>query len=116
MKYTKKGFFLSTIKTKNNLTFDPNCNVWVFEDISKKHIINFIFIQISEECIYGLKRVLVWYIENYSIQHSVNMFNRFKELLSFLHTIFKIKIVSLKVRNFQTLHISKLHFATTLLF
>lgn len=104
MKYTKKGFFLSTIKTKNNLTFDPNCNVWVFEDISKKHIINFIFIQISEECIYGLKRVLVWYIENYSIQHSVNMFNRFKELLSFLHTIFKINttlITSIHLINYH---------------
>jgi len=81
----QNGLFLSNAKTRNGLFFDPNDDVWTFSDISGQLRIDFKFLKISNSRIYGIKRVLVWYLENHAIQHAGNMYFRLKELLQFLH-------------------------------
>lgn len=77
------GHFLSKAKTKNGLVFDPNDDIWTFNDISGKHQMNIENLHISDSHKYGLKRVFIWYLENLAVQHAVNMYNRLKEFLEF---------------------------------
>jgi len=81
----KTGFFLYKAKTKNGLEFDPNDNVWSLSDISRQYKFNFTILHISNNSIYGLKRVFVWYLENMSFSHSSNMFQGIKTLLEYFY-------------------------------
>ncbi|MDM5263982.1 site-specific integrase [Sulfurovum sp. XTW-4] len=88
--------YIPISKTKNGQIFNPNDEIWIFNDISKKHIINFSVLQISQNIKYGLKRIFVWYLQNRAVQHPVNMYNRLKELIQFLfeHYNYDISIIT----------------------
>jgi len=82
----QNGLFLSKVKTKNGLLFDPNDDLWIFNDISAKHRLDLGAFKISNSRLYGLKRTFIWYLENHSLHHAKNMYSRFKELLEFMHS------------------------------
>jgi integrase len=86
MKNTTKGFFLSTMKTQEGHRFNPNSDYWSIKEISRQYNFDFLILNISNNCIYGLKRVFVWYLENHSLSHSANMFHGLKSLLLYLCT------------------------------
>ena len=81
-----QGFFLSLIRTKDGQTFDPNNMCWSMKEISRQYNFDFSTLNISTNCIYGLKRVFIWYLENYSLNHSANMFHGLKTLLLYVYT------------------------------
>ncbi|GIT99123.1 site-specific integrase [Sulfurovum sp. TSL1] len=87
------GHFLSKAKTKNDLIFDPNDDVWIFNDISNTYRLDFNTLHISKCRIYGLKRTFVWYLENNSLGHTDNMFRFIKLLLEYLYELSGDKII-----------------------
>ena len=80
----KANFFLYEAKTKNGLKFDPNNDIWKFKDISKTYHFDFNTLPLVKENIYGLKRLMVWYLENHSLTHTSNMFRNLKWLLAYI--------------------------------
>lgn len=97
--------FLSKAKTINGLIVDPNKDIWIFDDISGKHQINFESLKISNSTLYGLKRVLIWYLENHAVQHALNMYNRLKEFLDFYYKQSQndmITITSIHLLNYKS--------------
>lgn len=82
----KQGIFIGQAKTKGGFVFNPNEDIWAFNDIVYKSTFDFNTLPLDKEAMYGLKRVFVWYLENHSFSHSYNMFNRLKELLKYVHS------------------------------
>jgi hypothetical protein len=95
----------SEVRTKNGHVFDPNMDIWSFDDISNTNNINFNELYISTDKLYGLKRTFILYIESYSLRHTVNMFNRLKHLLNYLYELTKNdidEITSIDLINYRS--------------
>lgn len=82
----KQGIFIGQAKTKGGFVFNPNEDIWAFNDIVYKSTFDFHTLPIDKDLLYGLKRVFVWYLEYHSFSHSYNMFNRLKELLKYVQS------------------------------
>lgn len=85
--------------TKNGYAFDPNLDIWFFNDITNTHRFIFSELHIQHDILFGLKRTFMWYLENYSQRHSINMFTRLKHLLNYLYKLSKNEIDEINSTN-----------------
>ena len=94
-KQKQTGFFLSHAKTRDDIEFNPNDDIWKLKDISKAYNFNFNHLKINKKCIYGLKRLFTWYLKYHSITHAANMFRNLEWLLNFLYKQSNKKIIEI---------------------
>ena len=90
------GIFIGKARTKAGIEFDPNEDIWVFNDVVYKAQFNFNALHIINDKLYGIKRTFIWYLENHSFSHAINMYNRLKELLNYLFNESNVPTVELK--------------------
>ena len=84
--------------TKDGFKFNPNLDVWIFSDISKNTRFDFTKLGFIDTDIYGIKRTFIWYLENKSMSHSINMYDLLLRLLNYIYKLKNeiIKEVSIK--------------------
>lgn len=92
----KSLLFLGAAKTKNDVLFYPNEDIWDITDANLKILINFTQLPLCKTTKFELKKTLKWYLENHSPSHSYNMYKFLKNLLNFLFelTDSPIKIIT----------------------
>lgn len=69
------------VVTLNGAQFDPLLDRWSYRDSTVSVSLDFLNLRASNELIKSAKKVLVWYAENKSTKHMMNMFARFKHML-----------------------------------
>jgi len=75
------GTLPSSVRTRGGATFDPRAEVWSYKDGVTKVVIDFAATAgLSPEMQHSLKGVLIWYAENSSASHLMNMHRRFLDL------------------------------------
>lgn len=74
--------------TRGGFKFSINSSVWVIVDPHTKRIFDFTEFEVlaSDNWIFSLKRVLVWYLESRSLEHSFNLYSRTLAFLRFLRS------------------------------
>lgn len=85
-KKTHLGTVPSSVRTRGGATFDPRADVWSYKDGVKKVHINFSSSAglLSAETQQALKIALIWYCQDASACHLINMHTRFIEFVRFL--------------------------------
>jgi integrase len=79
------GTLPSSVRTRGGVTFDPRAEVWSFKDGVTKVVIDFAATAgLSPEMQRSLKVVLIWYAQNSSASHLINMHRRFLDLARYL--------------------------------
>ncbi len=73
---TANGCLPEIARTPNGAQFDPRSDKWVYRDSVVNINLDFTSFQASENLVFSVKRVLVWYAENKSSSHLENMFER----------------------------------------
>jgi integrase len=73
--------FFSKARTKEDIVFDPNEDVWCIKDPFLSHCFKFLDLPFKSNHLYGLKRLFVYYLENYSLYHCANIYQCLKLLL-----------------------------------
>lgn len=72
-------------RTRGGATFDPRAELWSYRDgVIKVHIEFASTLTLSAEMKHALKATLLWYAENSSASHLINMHTRFQHLAEFL--------------------------------
>lgn len=102
--YLSEELFINECVTKDGLQFNPNLNIWQFSDVSNNKKFVFSDLHIKEDKIYGIKRTLMWYLENNSMNHSSNMYRRFKYFCNYLYEQNNeqiIEISTLDLKNYK---------------
>lgn len=99
--YQNKEFFFKHCLTKDGFQFDPNLDIWSFKDVHSDITFNFTALHISSKLLYGLKRTLLWYLENKSIKHSSHMYNRLKHLIDYLFSLQHKIINEISINNLK---------------
>jgi integrase len=75
------------VRTRGGATFDPSADVWSYRDGVTRVLIDFANTHaLSAQMQHALKAVLIWYAENSSPSHLVNMYSRIQHLVRFLAT------------------------------
>lgn len=69
------------VTTRNGAKFNPRLDSWSYRESSKTVSLVFTDLDITSELLMSLKKVLIWYAENKSPDHLINMFARFKHFL-----------------------------------
>lgn len=69
------------VTTRNGAKFNPRMDIWSYRDSTTDVRINFAKLNASSEFINSTKVVLIWYVENKSTKHMMNMFARFQHML-----------------------------------
>lgn len=74
--------------TRGGVKFSINSSIWVIENSHTRRIFDFTEFEIlaSDNWILSLKRVLVWYLESRSLEHSFNLYSRTLAFLRFLRS------------------------------
>lgn len=67
--------------TRNGAMFDPKLDRWSYRDSTATVSLDFLSLRATNELIKSTKKVLIWYAENKSPDHLMNMFERFQHLL-----------------------------------
>ncbi len=94
--WLNKELFTHDYVTKEGIKFNPNLDTWKFTDLYNITF-NFSVLSLSPSIIYSIKRTFIWYLENKSIKHSSNMYERLKHLLNNLYILSnEISLVDLK--------------------
>lgn len=96
MQVNKHSVFLTQHKTITGQWFDPNDNIWEFNDLSNKLKIDFTKLPLNTSAIISLKRTFIWYLENYSLSHARNMHDQLLRLLQTIYTTKKIVLASIQ--------------------
>lgn len=73
----------SEARTINGAQFDPRLDKWVYRDSAVSVSMDFSSLKASPALIFSAKRVLVWYAENKSPNHLLNMFSYFARYLKY---------------------------------
>ncbi len=68
------------VRTLNGAKFDPRSDKWSYRDSSTTVKLDFGRLNATTDFIYSAKIALVWYAENKSPKHMMNMFERFVHL------------------------------------
>jgi integrase len=68
----------SSVTTRSGVKFDPRKDVWSYRDNTHTICLDFLSLKISTEVIFSIKKTLIWYAENRSANHLMNMFDRFQ--------------------------------------
>ena len=65
-------------KTRDGIGWNPCDEIWRFSGLTKKHSFNFADLRpvLSDEVIFSLKYLLLYYLSNYSMDHANNGFDR----------------------------------------
>ncbi|MDO8208352.1 MAG: site-specific integrase [Gallionella sp.] len=71
----------SEVKTPNGARFDPRFDRWSYRDNTVTISLDFTSLNATEWLVNSAKRVLIWYAENKSPDHLMNMFERFQHML-----------------------------------
>lgn len=69
------------VKTRNGVRFDPRVDRWSYRDNTVTVSLDFFSLKATDELINSAKKVLIWYAENRSPDHLMNMFERFQHML-----------------------------------
>lgn len=69
------------VKTRNGVRFDPRLDRWAYRDNTVTVSLDFFSLKATDELINSAKKVLIWYAENRSPDHLMNMFERFQHML-----------------------------------
>ncbi|WP_297477245.1 site-specific integrase [Ferrovum sp.] len=64
------------VKTLNGAKFDPRADKWAYRDSSTTVKLDFGRLNATADFIYSIKIALIWYAENKSQKHMINMFER----------------------------------------
>jgi len=73
------------VRTLNGAQFDPRADKWSYRDSTFNVSIDFNSLKASIELISSVKKALIWYAENKSPNHLMNMFSYFKRYLKHAH-------------------------------
>lgn len=71
----------SEVETRNGARFDPRVDRWSYRDNTATVSLDFTNLNATAELIFSAKKVLIWYAENKSPDHLMNMFERFQHML-----------------------------------
>jgi len=71
----------SEVKTRNGARFNPRLDRWSYRDNTVTVSLDFASLKAAEELVSSAKKVLIWYAENKSPDHLMNMFERFQHML-----------------------------------
>jgi hypothetical protein len=71
----------SEVKTPNGVRFDPRLDRWAYRDSTVNVSLDFSKLKASPELVNSAKKVLIWYAENKSSNHLLNMFSYFGRYL-----------------------------------
>ena len=75
----------SVARTRGGVLFAPMADLWSYRDgVTKVHIEFASTLALSAEMKHALKATLLWYAENSSASHLINMHTRFQHLAEFL--------------------------------
>jgi integrase len=75
------------VRTRGGTTFDPREEIWSYRDGVHTVFLDFSSLAgLSRSLEHALKMVLVWYAENRSAHHLINLFGGMKHFVRFLHT------------------------------
>lgn len=69
------------VTTRDGARFDPRLDRWFYRDSTTDVSINFSKLNVTSEFLNSTKVVLIWYVENKSTKHMMNMFARFQHML-----------------------------------
>lgn len=69
------------VMTRNGARFDPRLDRWSYRDSTVTVSLDFLSLRATNELIKSAKKILIWYAENKSPDHLMNMFDRFQHLL-----------------------------------
>ncbi|MBC7786191.1 MAG: site-specific integrase, partial [Methylophilaceae bacterium] len=69
------------VMTSNGARFDPRLDRWSYRDSTVTVSLDFLKLRATNELIKSTKKILIWYAENKSPDHLMNMFERFQHLL-----------------------------------
>lgn len=73
--------FPEEVTTRNGAKFDPRLDRWSYRDSTVTVSLDFLGLRATNDLIKSTKKVLIWYAENKSPDHLMNMFERFQHLL-----------------------------------
>lgn len=90
---------LPIAETKNGQIFNPNNDIWTFNEVSGNYRFNFKVFKINNSAIYGLKRVFTWYLENNSIAYASDMHFKLKKFLNYLFQHHEEKINTIRASD-----------------
>ncbi len=75
--------FPEEVTTRNGAKFDPRLDRWSYRDSTVTVSLDFLSLRATNNLIKSTKKVLIWYAENRSPDHLMNMFERFEHLLKY---------------------------------
>ena len=67
------------VTTRNGARFDPRLDRWSYRDSTVTVSLDFLSLRATNELINSAKKILIWYAENKSPDHLMNMFDRFQQ-------------------------------------
>lgn len=92
------------VTTRNGAKFDPRLDRWSYRDSTVTVSLDFLSLRATNELIKSTKKVLIWYAENRSPDHLMNMFSYFKRYLKHvpnMHGCLIFEINSKDILNYR---------------
>ena len=72
-------------RLQSGLIFNPNDDIWRLSNGVTSTTLNFATLNLSLSMMVSFKTVLIWYLENHSLSHAKNLFERFLAFSRFLN-------------------------------
>jgi hypothetical protein len=77
----------SAATSSSGVTFNPRCDKWLIKDVARSAFFDFAALPaISADFARGMKKMLLWYVENRSIGYAHGIFEKIKRLLEHMAT------------------------------
>ena len=89
------------VTTRDCAKFDPRLDRWFYRDSTTDVSINFSKLNVTSEFLNSIKVVLIWYVENKSTKHMMNMFARFQHMLGIYDNEKASEINSTDIINYR---------------